>query len=373
MSFWPYEELQVTKLAEPGTFRFETPWYASVVTTDADGERLFEKAFFHEAGAELPPAELLSLYARLFAPLMHEPFAYILPAPGDSALAAEGQGLAEDVFQTPKTFAKAFDLPADFFPEEWSWDADAILAMSACAEGAHSPLSLFSAFRRFFYLEAMEHDRTRSLYRDLPSIAGPSHMAPALAFVISQNLHVTQRCAAVLGAAEPQAGNALEALREFAKAERGHDRIMAGALAAFPSPLPPWSLEVHPATGLLMDLFHQLARFNFLAFAFAVHLFERPQFEDVHPVTKLLREHGLDKAADRYEVHHRINDDGDHDHIGFDLIRVLPPLSSVAARQAVRWAEAMSRVMSLHSAALLSTIEERASLSHRPGSGGLES
>jgi hypothetical protein len=159
----------------------------------------------------------------------------------------------------------------------------------------YSPLCLLSIFRRFFFLEAQEKDKTRSLYKDLPQICdSPDDLKNALAYVIFQNLHVTQRCGEVLSSAFPLSGSNRKSLKEFAEAERGHDKIMLHALQAFPiASLKPWAKEPHPATKALMDLFLRIAENNFLAFAFSIYLFERPHVEDIHPLTTLLTDSGF--------------------------------------------------------------------------------
>lgn len=357
---WPYEELKVSKLEETQAFLFETPWHSSVIHTTAEGARLFEKAFSEDV--EHSPAELLDLYSKVLSSTLGSPYSYIL---GQSQLGADlgpetPSSLTLEDFKTPQSLAAALKISAQFLPTQWSWDLEALLGIAQVpGTDSYSPLSLYSAFLRFFYLEATSKDKTLSLYKDLPAICGTQeNTQAALAYLISQNLQVTQRCEAILSTALTHAGANEERLQDFIQAELGHDKIMSHALKAFPeNVLKDWTLSSHPATDSLMDLFHGLAANNFMSFAFAICLFERPQFEEVHPVTRMLEDVGLPEAAKRYERHHAINEAGAHDHIGFEMIEAMPLLSRSEALKAARFCEAFSVVMTSHSAALLEKIQ----------------
>ena len=363
---WPYEELKVTKLEEiPRAFRFQTPWYATDIVTSEVGEKIFQNLFVEGSLETESQDKLLDLYRQTLSSTIHEPYAYILPiSPGlSNPPPLEIPLPPTQNFSSSQIFAKEFSLPNFTMPNGWTWDPDSALQISHVEGTAYySPLSLFSVFRRFFYLQAAEMDSTKTLYRDLPLLCPDKvHLQNALAYVITQNLHVTQKCEEVLQYALIRADVNESALREFINAERGHDKIMLRALDAIPSEvLKPWSGETNPTTQLLMDVFEQIAKNNFLAFAFAICVFERPQLEDIHPITRLLQENDLGEAARRYEAHHKINEDGDHDHIGFEMIQRMPFLNREEAIQATHWAEALSTVMTSHSASLLAKIAEHA-------------
>lgn len=356
---WPYEELQVKKLDENRAFLFETPWHSSIVRTSEEGAAFIETVFCGDA-TQIPPSQLLEYYSTALSGMLHEPFAYILAQSPTAADGATSTFAPNAAFATPQSWAQHYGLPPQAFNWDWTWDADAILALAKMDHGDfYSPVSLYSIFRRSHYLEAQSRDRTRSLYQSLPEVCTSSEkMKNALGYMITQNLHVTKRASETLGAALPLARAAEERLRDFVQAEYGHDGVMSQALAAFPgAPLEGWAHGVHPQTRLLMDTFLRLAQNHFFAFAFSIHLFERPHAGDNHPLTDLLREAGFNEAADRYERHHQINEAGDHGQVAFDMIKDIPPLTRAAAEQAVRWIEAMSFVMTAHSGALLQEIE----------------
>jgi hypothetical protein len=357
---WPYEELKVSKLDEPQAFLFETPWHSSVIRTTEKGAVLFERAFRQDASHS--PTELLDLYSKVLSQTLGSPYSYILAQSqmGNVPGSDTPSGLKLEVFQTPQSLAAALKISDKHLPAEWTWDLDALLSIAQVPDSEfYSPLSLYSAFLRFFYLEATSKDQTMSLYKDLPAICKTQeNTQSALAYLISQNLRVTQRCASILTTALTHAGNNEDLLRDFIEAESGHDKIMSHALKAFPeTALKDWTLKFHPATDALMDIFQGLAEHNFMGFAFAICLFERPQFEKVHPVTRMLQEVSLDEAAKRYERHHAINEAGDHDHIGYEMIAEIPLLSKAEAMKAVRFCEAFSIIMTSHSAALLKSIQ----------------
>ncbi|MNK90777.1 hypothetical protein D3C87_1108430 [compost metagenome] len=359
MYCWPYEELRVSKLDQAQAFLFETPWHSSVIKTTVEGAMLFEEAFSEDA--EHSPAELLDLYSRVLSHTLGSPYSYILSRSQMGALpgADTPSSLVSQNFQSPQSLAAALKMSETHFPKEWTWDLDALLSIAQVPDTEfYSPLTLYSAFLRFFYLEATSKDKTMSLYKDLHTVCKTeANTQSALAYLISQNLRVTQRCEEILTTALVHAGKNEDRLRDFIQAEQGHDKIMSNALKAFPeTALKDWTLKFNPATDALMDMFHGLADHCFMGFAFAICLFERPQFEKVHPVTKLLQEVSLDEAAKRYERHHTINETGAHDHIGYEMIADIPLLSKAEATKAVRFCEAFSVIMTSHSAALLKTI-----------------
>lgn len=338
---WPYEELKVEKLEDPRAFRFETPWYSSIVTVSEDGAKLFERLFSEDPSRKSPEL-LLNEYSLALSPLIHEPFAYILPqVSSNPGLHGELAGMKPPAFNA-------------------TWDVETALTLAKVpGTETFSPLSLFSVMRRFFFLDAMEADGTRELYTYLGDLS-PARSQNSLAFIVSQNLHVTRKAHEVLSAALPRAGSGEEALMDFIKAETGHDRIMQAALEAFDqSEMETWATEVHPATRGLMETFRHVAQNHFLAFALAVNLFERPHAEKVHPLTTLLRKFGYGLAAARYEQHHEINEAGDHDQIGLDLVRGMQPVSRAYAEDALRWGELMTRAVTAHSASLLKALKEK--------------
>ena len=125
---------------------------------------------------------------------------------------------------------------------------------------------------------------------------------------------------------------------------------MLKAIVALPTAT---ASAIHPCTVQLMNLFHRIAENNFLAFSFCIHLFERPNFEKIHPLSKAMIENGFSKSAEIYERHHTINELGNHDHIGFNLIENISPITEQTATQATRWAEAISWILCSHSQYLL--------------------
>lgn len=344
---WPYEELKVEKLGDdPRAFHFQTPWHSSVVRTTDEGAALFDRLFLQDVTA-LSPEHLLDGFSKALSGLIHEPYAYVLPDLGAvSTLLDEVAGPAPRMARDSAEASGGAD---------WTWDAETALALAQIpGTDFYSPLSLFSVMRRFFFLQASETDRTRDLYASLGELS-PADARDALAFVISQNLFVTQRCDEALSAALPRAGAGESVLMDFIASERGHDRIMEAALRELPQ-VSPGALDVHPSTADLMDVFTRVAQNHFLAFAFAVNLFERPHVGEVHPLTALLRKFGFVAAAEKYEQHHQINEAGDHDQVGLELIREMPPVTRKYAEKALRWGELMTHTMINQGRGLLSRV-----------------
>lgn len=359
-NLWPYEELTVTKIGDTRSFRFETPWYASEIHTSDSGADIINNLFIEKKYSDYSKEEIFKLLNSCLLPLIHEPYSYII---SDFNLISDEYEIQNsltdlnDENDTPQKKFEHYGLDSNFCASQWSWDLQSIFQMTRLDKNFYSPVSLYSTMRRFFYLEASEKDQTKNLYNNLPHIIDNSDQAKnILAYIINQNLYVTQQCEKVLNAALPFADDNAELLHDFMISERGHDQIMQNAINAFPNGVAPWALEVHKSTRHLMDLFHQIAKNDFFAFAFSIYLFERPHFEKYHPVTQLLKKYHFANVAEKYETHHIINNKGNHDQIAFKIIQNIKPLSFAEAKSSVRWIEAMTWAITAHSENLLKSI-----------------
>jgi hypothetical protein len=224
------------------------------------------------------------------------------------------------------------------------------------SSGFCDPLSLFSVFRRFYFLDTIELDRTDELYERVRSLrASPKDFAGACHLIATQTLEVTRKCEDILSPALSIAGPSRKKLEAFIRSERGHDRILTqardniGCEGEFHS-------EVIPIVELVLNLFKLAAQTDFLAFSFAVAIFEQGSHDGNDPFAELLRSGGLDQSAKQIQKHFDINETGVHDAIGIALLRESPPISFDQARYSASLCELISKTFNQMTAELLDQV-----------------
>jgi hypothetical protein len=95
-----------------------------------------------------------------------------------------------------------------------------------------------------------------------------------------------------------------------------------------------------------MHLLEFCAHRNFLAFAIAIEMFERSNYDECDPMAQALKKGGFAKSADFINVHMKINDQGDHENIARTFLQFMDLCNRDYAREALRLAELLSLVMS---------------------------
>jgi hypothetical protein len=240
------------------------------------------------------------------------------------------------------------------------WDLDACLNFSRIpGTDLYDPLSVFSVFRRFYFLDVMDYDQTSSLYDYIKSTSSQSlAFAEATALIGKQTLEVTSRCREILTPALKNAGAAEAVLTDFIQAEEGHDKIARSALRKIAEQ----SGNREPAVSTLelsLELFKDSGVDCFLAFAFAISMFEQGSYDGKDPFAELMRFGGLTEAAALTQCHFDINENGKHDAVAIDLIKEMPPVPKIYVEVAIEVAELLSKAFNQFSAQILYQIQNK--------------
>ncbi len=367
--FWPYDELQLRKADAAAEIVIETPWLQLSVAVAPEQTVQADMLVQKFADGSLGPADL-PLLNWFLAPLQSYPLCYTLPRrhwadatdqaklqdtqlwslPPAQLLAFCAQSLETEDAQA---FAEVSHDPV--FADHWQWDVDTALQFAKSGDGI-DPVALFTVGRRFHLLSAAECDATLELYQFVKQLPkGDPLFQRASALMVRQNHYVTQQCDAALRPALNLAGQSAEAVRNFIKAEYGHDRILDVAMRSMVDE--PEAIEVTPQVRTLMALLRFAAGRNLLAFALAVDFFERSAYQEADPLATVLKEGGLETAAKQINRHMDINDAGEHENVAAGFLRHLQPVDAHYAIEAMRLAEAITHVMNRVSSGVLQLLK----------------
>jgi hypothetical protein len=355
---FPYEEMQA-RIDSPNSLELFTPWFTRKTQLPASAQDLASFTDFLAHGTKKSP---WSKFATRFA---EDPLFYYLPRPqlGSCSLDQHASTGLTGLNALLASFRATHPDQATLLSHAWTrdWDTEAILAMSRIPDAkgvVYDPISIFSAIRRFYYLDLIEFDKTQAMYLHLYALRGqPSHFRDCSYVVAYQNFEVTRRCAEILAPALPLAQSARKILAAFIGAESGHHLIMQKGLNEFgicaTSPLS----QPLPFTTLMLDLFKTTAGNNFLAFAFAISLFEEEPQDGKDPLTEMVRAGGNEKAAIYFEQHFQINKAGGHDRFGIHLVQRMGPVTRAYAVEAIAFAEAMSKIYNSYTTSILQNLQ----------------
>lgn len=346
LAYWPYDELTISRADRPNGFVFRTPWLdVTMEVGEGRAQEISSLAERFSAGRVGP--EILREVSALFSQLQDYPLSYILPrtnwrAPGDAK---------PDLHALRSTLPETADSP-----RSGQWDFDSAIQFSSGRSGI-DPLSLFSVVRRFHLLDSVQRNKTGELLEFLKKIKDDAgHFANACALTTKQNEYVTQECNASLEPALAIAGTAEGRVRDFIKAEMGHDKLLGRAMAAF-SNVSPEYLQVLPPTNAIMDLLKFAAQNHFLGFCMIVDMFERSAYTDRDPFSKVLEDGGLLDAAKQIEIHKKINDSGSHENVVLGFLEYMGPIEKNYAIEALRIAERATELLHSISSEILKRID----------------
>jgi hypothetical protein len=353
LRYWPYDEVRIEET--PRTVSARAPWigieWERTAENASELDLLVQALKFQSLAPENAPTvntyleelETHSLCYTLPTPVAHGLDTPKLTAPlhsmsfsalVESAVSDSQMLCIED--KAPITQKHGLRL------SPWSWDVEAALAFSNW-EGKIHPESVFSVARRYHLLSLIENDSGNERFAEFEEMPLGTFKAAALR-ILRQNHYVTLQCEAALQPALAIAGNARSAVESFIHEERGHDRILAQALASMGCA--PNDVPVSPVTQTLMCLLEFSARHHFLAFAMAVDFFERRIYEKVEPLALALEKRGFDEAARRLTQHKNINEHGEHHSTAKSFLNWMAPCDADYACDALRIAEAISYTMS---------------------------
>jgi len=363
-SVWPYEELTIQVTTE-GRCVFATPWFSRQIQLLPEFREEFMQ--FFERPSDYPVTSQVQYWSQLFGESLGDPLFYILPR-------ATSLNAQTDVHVVKDGSARLRELQNQFVKNETNlsddikknlllrdWDAEALLGLSQIpGTEQYDPISLFSAMRRFYYLDALHFDQTIAMYEEVREFKKTSDekFRKAMAVVSRQNYEVTHRCQEVLAPALELAQSARAALTEFMQAEKGHDNLLRRGLQELDANV------IHqpalPVTTHLLDVFKTNAQSNFLAFALTVSLFEETSPDGgTDPLTRTLLENGEEKAAEAFLRHGQINDEGGHENMGVVFLQNMAPIDKAYALEAIEMGEAVSKVINVYTTQIRDEIRRK--------------
>lgn len=355
--YWPYDEVSLD-INIPGTLVVKTPWIeATASSLRFDAHKLISLS--NKLNEHNLSSDDIGAVSDLFRHFHEYPLAYILPTKkATSGLDMHGM---KDRTILPMSFEGLLNtiiaegarggldigleekdvLMTRLSRCEYEWDVGTAINFAGFESRVH-PESLLSVARRYHILEIMANDQGKEVFNNINNL-DKQGFTTSVACIVRQNHYVTQYCMWALTPALSLAQRAEPVVKDFIKAERGHDKILEKAL--FHVGVSPKDIEVRIQTKALMAALYYIAGRNFLAFAMAVDAFERNNFEEIDPVAKLLMDKGFEKAGKFINLHMKINDKGNHDNIAQQFLRSMDMCDPEYAEEALRLMEVLSVLM----------------------------
>jgi hypothetical protein len=345
---WPYDEVSLSRDAlSPGLFTVSTPWIKCKLDVGPEhGARVL--ALASKISEATLQAEDLPEIQWFFQSLAGYPLSYILPR-GES-FGTDDHSLAGEFLEssTPLELLRALVTKPQFQDNikrfskrttdwKWTWDHEAALTFSLTPNG-YDPETLFSVARRFHLLNDLEWNKTGEMLEYVRNLkSDPKAFQKSSALIVRQNHYITEQCDSVLRAALPISQKAYGEVTEFIQAETGHDKILGKAIKSIGAETQ--EVPTIDTTILLMEVFREVAKRNFLAFALVVDIFERSSYRKEDPLANLLRAGGLETAAKQADIHRDINDSGGHENVALGFLVDMTPVSEDYAIEALSLAE----------------------------------
>lgn len=345
---WPYDEVRISGDAHSSDpIAVTSPWLKIKVDVQPDDRRRILELGERIAEERLDASDIEDIQW-FFQSLAKYPLSYILPRPqvngSDEHIALKNSLVDNSPLEMLKSLvdAKAFEKTIDRFSSrtrgwKWTWDTQAALEFSL-SEGGHDPETLFSVGRRFHLLNDLEWNKTGEMLAYVKSLKDDTEKFQyASALIVRQNHYITEQCDSVLRSALPTSQSAFAEVTEFIQAETGHDKILGKAIKSLGSDAS--SIPAIDTVVVLMEVFREIAKRNFLAFALVVDIFERTSYKEEDPLANLLRAGGLEAAARQADVHREINDSGEHENVALGFLADMKAVDSEYAIEALQLAE----------------------------------
>lgn len=357
-SKWPYEEAKFTKLSGLEQYKVETPWLSAQFEIKNDPNVV--QALDSYVSGNLSHENLSSINL-ILENLKSLPIYYFLPRKIQDFGKDRHLCLKSMNMESPYKLVSSLGLlrSLELFPmdQAWAWDMNSIFSFSKVHEGTYDPVAILSVVRRFHYLDSADNDKTSGLYDFVNMLrSNPDQFRRACALIVRQNHYITQMCHEALRPALALSQSSEAKLDQFMEAEKDHDLILGRALTSLG--FEPENVEVLNATESLMKMLRTCAETNFMAFAMAMDLFEKPQIRSMHSLAEVLMNGNFETAARCLQKHKDIIDTGEHESISVELLSPMVPVSRVYVEQAVRLVETLSHIMNQVSANIYSSVRE---------------
>lgn len=340
-ALWPYEEVQFTVVNQnKGQFSLKTPWVASRFEVAPNSPESVAVCEWINHQDNIDHSHLSGLWSVL-AGLQSLPIAYELPRTEDT-FGGDAHKIKKNFrAQSPQSLAKDLQLQhPSKFSSEWTWDAESIEDFANCGDEKFDPLSVLSVARRFHYLDDDENKMNR-VYDHIKNLKDGKTRKRSAAIVIRQNHFATDKCASSLQPAGEIAQSQTSLIEKFIRDEKSHNAILGNGIKAMQ--FKHSDLPLTESVQNLMQLLEKCAFYNFLAFCMSLDFFEKPQFKDQDALAEVLLKLGEATAARSLQAHKNINDHAEHEGFARTLLLKMNPVDGPYLRQALQFAELVSK------------------------------
>jgi hypothetical protein len=333
VQYIPHEPLSVQWIPLTSMLSLNLPWLSLEIEIEEE-----QKEWITQAVEKLKSDPTHALTQKFLENLREYPVSYYKARPIEEIPSREGlmpeEFLAFDLV-TPRSLIKSINsslqqhIP-DLLPDVWSWSAE---EMSKAAQIQNSnyydPLSIVS----YLIGKRLETESiTGQVRADLPQQLDKlrenkeSLFFDTMKILLRQTHYVTNRFEKCSGPALQKFSAAESVIKKFMDEEHGHDRLMVASLKELGcddvNTISPFDTTV-----LVMELFKNAAQTSPLAFTLMVGYFEGVTIAESDPLADVLEKSTKPQAAKGYALHHKINKDGDHSNVIFELAEFLPLLT----------------------------------------------
>lgn len=306
--YWPYEEVEIK--TNNSKLHITCPWLKVSLGFEASESEVQSVLDILEEGpSSLEDIQKVNALLDLFTNL---PIFYVVPRPLPADKELGGYQLDDEI--------------------DSHWNIQEIVDEVKTPEGLVDPIALFSHLRKLQILDVMQMGDSGSLTKAMKEVSKDKEME-LLAYALRQNHYVTQRCQEVISPAEDLHSGCAPLIREFLEDEKDHDLLLQRSFEHLGINYA--DVPVGENLVKLMDHFKFLAENNIVALATLIDVFERSGKSEENPMIVKLKELGQDEAAKPLEAHLNINEDGDHDQAGIELLAPLGAISEDYAKKAV--------------------------------------
>jgi hypothetical protein len=228
----------------------------------------------------------------------------------------------------------------------WNINARYILEKSALSDDLFDPVSIYCMLRHQKYLEVQGEKEEDSLIDLLKqNETNKARFLNIIVQMLKHNYYVTSQCQNSIRDAQDRLDAPRALVAEFVQEERGHDLILAKAVASLG--MDPNMLVYYQESILMMKCLKWASsnQNGFTAFCCLLEQFEGSSFDEIDPRADYLKNFkGYEIAAECIQKHHRINVSGEHFSVGMKFLEHYKPVKWNEAYYSIRLFEIMNKL-----------------------------
>lgn len=329
--YLPHQKILIEWVKE-NTFSLRLPWTTLNIEVENKDKGWIEKAIHSLHGDPGHP-----LVQRFLDQLSFYPISYQKPRKGEGFVAPfyeKFSGALEAMdFSSPLTFLHSLKIQLEpvlqkDLPLSWEWNEEEVLEKSKIAgTDLYDPISFISYLHLYRYewekskwtgqnglsqfLEKMVHENEERFFKLIGWISRQSH-------------YVTKNFCKACDNAVKNFTVIAPLLSEYLKEEIGHHKFMEQVISdlGFKSVD---EFEVGEATRFLIKVPEILGNLSPLAFCAVINIFEVICYDEIDPISKIVKKSSKPYAAKGYNLHFKINMEHDHAGVPMRLAKLLPP------------------------------------------------